>query len=99
MDTVIVDAPEPEKRPPLPTCDHETDVANERQGGWIFLRALGSASRRYSVWIVCWLVLTLLGLAATGAWFEALVRMIGERYEHGAVITSLFRTFQAAGGV
>lgn len=96
MDPVIVDAPAPEPRPAHPNYEPEPDVANEREGGWIFLRALGSAGRRVGVWGVCWLVLTLLSLAVALPWFSAMDGMLGNRYEHGSFMDGFYRSFTAA---
>lgn len=95
MDAVVVDAPAPER---APSNQAEHSEAGQRKGGWIFLRALTWSFRRVPVWIVCWFALLILALAATIPWFSAFDSMIGERYEHSAIMTNLFRSFTAADG-
>lgn len=94
MDAVIVDAPTPE-RSPLQTPDSSNDSADSK-GGWIFLRSLTWTFQRVPVWLVCWFALFLLSLTAVIPWFSALDSMIGERYEHSTMMSSLFRTFGAS---
>lgn len=95
MDAVVVDVPAPERTPLHAPDPHESAP---RKGGWIFLRALTWTCRRVPVWLVCWFVMLILGLTVTLPWFSAFNSMIGERYEHGAIMTSLFRSFTAAEG-
>jgi hypothetical protein len=96
MDAVIVDAPAPE-RPPMNT-ESSNDGGAAQKGGWIFLRALFWSFRRVPVWLVYWFALFVLALTAVLPWLSGFESMIGERYEHSAIMTSLYRSFDAGGG-
>ena len=60
----------------------------------IFLRALGSSTRRIPLWLLCWVVMLLLALVVALPWMDWFAETLGNRYAPGAVLASMDETFR-----
>lgn len=65
---------------------------DEEHDGVVFLGALRAAFSRVPIWLLTWAVFLLLALMAALPWYDFYESAVGNRYEPGALVSSLDRT-------